>query len=81
MSSYCQSFCFQVLQQLKVFSEDDVDAAAEALNDVSFFIFQTFCFTNQFNKIKKGFELIYIVRLSLYTPLEEMQVILQLFSQ
>jgi len=26
----------QVLEQLNVFSEDDVDAAAEALNDVSF---------------------------------------------
>lgn len=30
-------FEFQVLEQLNVFAHDDVDAAAEALNDVSFF--------------------------------------------
>lgn len=29
------SFCLQVLEQLKVFSEEDIDTAAEALNDVS----------------------------------------------
>lgn len=45
-------FPLQVLHQLNVFSEDDVDAAAEALNDVSFrvhflsalFLFQIFFF-------------------------------------